>query len=189
MKIRRRWFYGMASAAIITLVITLNTTGSIGKPNIVNAMAQTSKAVKVNDTKGKSILQSKVEVLANKGGTAGSSASKKKEIAKAQVEVPVNIEVEKGDQKNADAGSSPWKLNPAFVSQVFVSLKISPEGIQGDYPIKYEELKLVESTEKEAVVDVSAKNTTIGRVYLKRLVKQDNTGIWTVVGYDSVNNK
>ena len=106
---------------------------------------------------------------------------------KPQVEVPVDLEAEEGDQKNADAGHSPWKLDPAFVAQVFVSLKISPEGIQGEYPIKYEELKIVQNTGKEAVIDVSGSNTPIKRVYLKRLVRQDNTGIWTVVGYDPIN--
>ena len=103
---------------------------------------------------------------------------------KPQVKVPVDLEAEEGAQKNVDAGHSPWKLDPAFVAQVFVSLKISPEGIQGEYPIKYEELKIVQNTGKEAVIDVSGSNTPIKRVYLKRLVSQDNTGIWTVVGYD-----
>lgn len=109
--------------------------------------------------------------------------------SKSYVEVPVNLEIEKGDQKNADKGSSPWKLDPIFVSQVFVSLQISPEGIQGDYPVKYEELMLVESSNNEAVVEVNAKNTSIKKVYLKRLVKQEDKGIWTVVGYDLINDK
>jgi hypothetical protein len=34
----------------------------------------------------------------------------------------------------------------------------------------------------EAVVEVD--EGPIERVYLKRLVRQDETGIWTVVGYD-----
>lgn len=109
--------------------------------------------------------------------------------SKSYVEVPVNLEIEKGDQKNADKGSSPWKLDPIFVSQVFVSLQISPKGIQGDYPVKYEELMLVESSNNEAVVEVNAKNTSIKKVYLKRLVKQEDKGIWTVVGYDLINDK
>ncbi|AUI35654.1 hypothetical protein CWI35_03175 [[Bacillus] caldolyticus] len=37
---------------------------------------------------------------------------------------------------------------------------------------------------KEAIVEVDAHNTPIKRVYLKRLIRQDATGIWTVVGYD-----
>jgi outer membrane lipoprotein-sorting protein len=105
-------------------------------------------------------------------------------IGKPQVEVPVDLEAEQGDQKNADAGHSPWKLDPAFVAQVFVSLKISPEGVQGEYPIAYEEFKVVQNTGKEAVVEVGGSKTPIKRVYLKRVVRQDNTGVWTVVGYD-----
>lgn len=108
-------------------------------------------------------------------------------VEKPQVEVPVDLEVEEGDQKNADSGHSPWKLDPAFVAQVFVSLKVSPEGIEGEYPIKYEELKTIQNTGKEAVIDVEGSKTPIKRVYLKRLIRQDNTGIWTVVGYDPIN--
>lgn len=108
-------------------------------------------------------------------------------IDKPTVEVPVDLEAEKGDQKNADAGHSPWKLDPVFVSQVFASLKLSPEGIQGAYPVKYEEIKIIQNNGKEAVAEISGAKTTVKRVYLKRLVRQDNTGIWTVVGYDPVN--
>jgi outer membrane lipoprotein-sorting protein len=110
--------------------------------------------------------------------------SKDQPLGKPQVDVPVDLEVEKGDQKNIDAGHAPWKLDPAFVAQVFVSLKVSPEGIQGEYPIKYEELKVVQNTGTEAAVEVIANDTPISKVYLKRLIRQDNTGVWTVVGYD-----
>lgn len=105
---------------------------------------------------------------------------------KPQVEVPVNLEAEENDQKSVDAGHSPWKLDPVFVTQVFVSLKISPEGIQGDYPIKYEELTITHNTGKDAIVEVNEANTPISKVYLKRLIRQDSTGIWTVVGYDPI---
>lgn len=101
-----------------------------------------------------------------------------------KIEVPVNLEIEENDQKSVDAGHSPWKLDPAFVAQVFVSLQISPEGIAGDYPIKYEDLKVVYKTGVEAIVEVAGDRTPTGKVYLKRLVRQDPTGIWTVVGYD-----
>jgi outer membrane lipoprotein-sorting protein len=123
-----------------------------------------------------------VRGLAN--GTVELSKAKNQSIGKPQVEVKVDLEAEKGDQKNADAGHSPWKLDPAFVAQVFVSLKISPEGIQGDYPIKYEELKIIHNDGKEAIIEVSGAKSPISKVYLKRLVRQDITGIWTVVGYD-----
>lgn len=101
-----------------------------------------------------------------------------------KVKVPYDLEIEKNDQKSVDAGHSPWRLDPTFVTQVFVSLKISPQGIVGDYPIKKEDLKLIEKNDKEAIVEVSGSNTPITKVYLERLVRQDSTGIWTVVGYD-----
>ncbi|HHY59430.1 MAG TPA: hypothetical protein GX504_02335, partial [Clostridia bacterium] len=41
---------------------------------------------------------------------------------------------------------------------------------------------LLSSGAAEAVVAV--KEGPIERVYLKRLLRQDETGIWTVVGYD-----
>lgn len=105
---------------------------------------------------------------------------------KPQVEVPVDLEVEKNEQKSVDAGHSPWKLDPVFVAQVFASLKVSPEGIQGEYPIKTEELKVIQNTGSTVIIDVSGNKTLVKRIYLKRLIRQDSTGIWTVVGYDPV---
>lgn len=106
-----------------------------------------------------------------------------------EVEVPVDLKAELGDQRNVDAGHSPWKLDAVFVSQVFVSLKISPEGIKGDYPVKYEDFKVIKNTGTEAVVEVTGSKTPIRRVYLKKLIRKDVTGVWTVVGYDPVKNK
>jgi outer membrane lipoprotein-sorting protein len=103
---------------------------------------------------------------------------------KPKVEVPYDLSVEENDQKNADAGSSPWKLDPLFTTQVFVSLKMSPEGITGEYPVSIEDLKLVQNTGKTAIVEVTGDQSPIKRIYLKRLIRQDATGIWTVVGYD-----
>lgn len=102
------------------------------------------------------------------------------------VEVPVDLEVERNEQKSVDAGHSPWRLDPVFVAQVFVSLKISPEGIVGDYPIRYEDLKITHNTGSEAIIEVMGDKTPIRKVYLKKLIRQDPTGIWTVVGYDPV---
>lgn len=104
--------------------------------------------------------------------------------AKPAVEVPVDMTVEENEQKSVDAGHSPWRLDPAFVAQVFVSLKISPEGIIGDYPIKYDDLKIAQNTGNEAIIEVTDSKSPISKVYLKKLVRQDTTGIWTVVGYD-----
>jgi hypothetical protein len=118
------------------------------------------------------------------GGPMEMPESGEELTGKPQVEVPVNMEVEQNEQKSVDAGHSPWRLDPAYVAQVFVSLEMSPGGITGDYPIQYEELEVVENNGVEAVVRVSGDKTPIGKVYLERLVRQDSTGIWTVVGYD-----
>jgi outer membrane lipoprotein-sorting protein len=127
-----------------------------------------------------------VKSLAN--GSVELPDSREQNSDKAQVKVTADLEVEKGAQKNADSGHSPWKLDPAFVAQVFVSLKISPEGITGDYPIKYEEIKILINNGKEAVMEINGAKTPVKKVYLKRIVRQDNTGIWTVVGYDPAKN-
>lgn len=105
-------------------------------------------------------------------------------MANAKVKVPFNLEIEKNEQKNVDSGQSLWRLNPVRVSQIFVTLKLSPQGITGDYPIKTEDLKFIQKNDAEAVVEVSGSKTNISKVYLERLVRQDSTGIWTVVGYD-----
>jgi len=47
-------------------------------------------------------------------------------------------------------------------------------------------MEVVKNNGIEAVVEISGDNTPVRRVYLKRLIRQDSTGIWTVVGYDPV---
>jgi outer membrane lipoprotein-sorting protein len=103
-------------------------------------------------------------------------------------EVPVeyDIAIEETEQKSVDAGHSPWKLDPVFVTQVFASLLLSPEGIVGDYPIAYEDIEMIENDGTRAIAMIKSKNTIADYVYLERLVRQDETGIWTVVGYDKV---
>lgn len=103
-----------------------------------------------------------------------------------QIDVPVDMEIEKSEQKSADAGHSPWRLDHEFVAQVFASLKISPEGIVGDYPIREDQLKTIYNSGTEAIIEVTGDKTVISKIYLKRLVRQDSTGIWTVVGYDPI---
>lgn len=103
-----------------------------------------------------------------------------------QVEVPYDMETEENTQKSVDEGHSPWRLDAAFVAQVFVSMQISPEGIEGDYPIPYEDFIVTQSSGAEAAVEVNSGETPTSRVYLKRLVRQEEGGIWTVVGYDPV---
>ncbi|MCC2684413.1 MAG: hypothetical protein K0R75_1312 [Paenibacillaceae bacterium] len=107
-----------------------------------------------------------------------------KQTAEPQVKVPYDLDVEKGDQRNADAGSSPWKLDPVFVAQVFVSLQMSPGGISGDYPIAMKDLEVSDNDGTKAIVTVNNEKAPSKRVYLAKLVRQDASGIWTVVGYD-----
>ena len=101
-----------------------------------------------------------------------------------EFKVDVDMEVEKADQISADSGSSPWKLDPVYVAQVFVSLQISPEGIAGDYPVNYDDLVIAEKHANSVKIYVNSEKTNIKTVYLERLIRQDDTGIWTVTGYD-----
>ncbi len=112
--------------------------------------------------------------------------SDEKKSDKPQIEVPYDLEAEQNDQKSVDAGHSPWKLDPAFVAQVYANILISPEGIIGDYKIPYEAVKIIENNGISAIAEIDSKDTIAQRVYMKRLVRQDDTGIWTVVGYDPV---
>ncbi|MDP4146909.1 MAG: hypothetical protein Q8936_20955 [Bacillota bacterium] len=178
---RRKWYYGAVSVvAAALLIITLNFAVSFIKNNTVYIMDEVGR----------------IAVFAPKaafGGINGSALmlpSEEAALHKPEIAVPVDLKAEEGDQRNADAGHSPWKLDPVYVSQVFVSLKISPQGISGEYPVKYEDLRLVKNTGTNAVVEVGGKlKTPVKRVYLKKLIRQDKTGIWTVVGYDSSSQK
>ena len=103
-------------------------------------------------------------------------------VNKAQVKVPVDMEITKADQQQVDGGHGPWQLDPLQVSLTFVNLKVSPEGIVGEPKIPAPSFKLVENNGVDALVEVAG--GPIRLVYLKRLVRQDETGIWSVVGYD-----
>ncbi|NMB43547.1 MAG: M23 family metallopeptidase [Clostridiales bacterium] len=108
---------------------------------------------------------------------------------KPKVPVVFDIEEEKRTQSSVDEGHSPWRLDPAYVAQVFASLLIEPTGIVGDYPIPYESVKLIGMNEARAIAQINASNSVVTRIYLERVVRQDETGIWTVVGYDPVNKE
>ncbi|GEM_PF-2329477 len=114
--------------------------------------------------------------------TAGNDNSEQSE--QPEVTVPVDIEEVKNNQQQVDNGHSPWQLDPLQVTQTFVSLQISPSGVSSEFPVSIEDLSIIEETESDAVVEVNSDKTYITNVYLKRLIRQDETGIWTVVGYD-----
>ena len=101
-----------------------------------------------------------------------------------QIEVPVDMEIEKNTQESVDAGHTPLKLDPVFVAQVFVGQLIYPEGIEGEYPVSLDEIRITYNDGKAAILEISGNKTPARNVYLKKLVREDPTGIWTVVGYD-----
>jgi len=102
--------------------------------------------------------------------------------SRAEVSVPVDMEIVEANQKQVDRGSSPWQLDPLQVSLTFANLIVTPEGIQGEPQIPMTAFSLAENNFEEAIVDVA--EGPIERLYLKRLIRADETGIWTVVGYD-----
>lgn len=126
------------------------------------------------------------ELAAFVKGLTGSEFSQpeKEDDFAPQIKVEVDLEVEENEQKSVDAGHSPWKLDPAFVTQVFASLLLSPEGITGDYPIAYEDIQIISNDGTQAIAKIKDENSIARKVYLERLIRQDESGIWTVVGYD-----
>ncbi len=100
----------------------------------------------------------------------------------AAVKIPVDMDIVRADQQQVDGGHTPWQLDPLQVSLTFVNLLITPEGITGEPTIPYGSFKLKANNGAEAVVTVGA--GPVKQVYLKRLIRQDETGIWSVVGYD-----
>lgn len=105
---------------------------------------------------------------------------------KPKIQVPYDLAVEENSQKSVDAGHSPWRLDPKFAAQVFASLLLSPEGIIGEYPIPYEAVELVKNNGVQAKLRINSDKSIAEYVYLERLIRQDDTGIWTVIGYDPV---
>lgn len=104
-----------------------------------------------------------------------------------QIRTPINLTMLQNEQRSVDEGHSPWKLDPIFVAQVFASLLISPGGITGDYPIAYNNIEILKNTRTEAIARINNEKSPARYVYLKKLVRPDETGIWSVVGYDLAN--
>jgi len=103
-------------------------------------------------------------------------------VSPGSIQVSVDLAIVKADQQQVDAGHSPWQLDPLQVSLTFVNVKISPQGIIGEPAIGASSFQLGVNNGAEAVVMVA--DGPIKRVYLKRLVRQNETGIWSVVAYD-----
>lgn len=64
----------------------------------------------------------------------------------------------------------------------FVNLQVSPEGINGEPAVPESAFRAAANNGRKAVIEVS--RGPVQKVYLKRLIRQDETGIWSVVGYD-----
>lgn len=88
--------------------------------------------------------------------------------------VEVDLEVAESSQRQLDGGHMPWQVDPTQVAMSFL-------GSQG-IPVDVDSFILAWSTGVRAVVEIP--EGPIGRVYLERLVRQDFSGIWSVVGYD-----
>lgn len=103
--------------------------------------------------------------------------------------IPYDLEIEKVLQQTVDKeGKSHWRLNPIITAQFFVNSHILSEEIVENYPIQSENISLLYCDDSTAVLKIKDNNTHIDTVYLKRLIKQDSTGIWTIIGYDTKNN-
>lgn len=111
------------------------------------------------------------------------SSIEKESKDKPIIKVPYQITELEKEQESVDEGHSPWKLDPVFVAQVFSSLLLSPKGIVGDYPIPYNELTILYNDGHNAVIKVNKSKSIAKKVYLKKLIRHDESGIWTVIGY------
>ncbi len=101
-----------------------------------------------------------------------------------QITVPVDWEEVRNKQRQVDEGHQPGKLNAVQVAREFISEYSSPQVSQT--VINYE---LEQFNERVAVIKIVGGSSNLYRVYLQRLVRQDETGIWSVVGYDLLSEK
>lgn len=92
------------------------------------------------------------------------------------------MEIVKNNQQQVDSGSSPWQLDPEQVAFTFAILQISPSGIQGEPTLDYNSFKVTSNTSTDAVIQIL--EGPVKTVYVKRLICEDQSGIWTVTGYD-----
>ena len=98
-----------------------------------------------------------------------------------QVEVSVDMEVERNSQQQVDGGHFPWMLDPVQVAGAFLLGQFGEQ--MGDPAALVDEhIRVVHNDGRRAIVEVEV--GPVARVYLERLVRPDESGIWTVVGYD-----
>lgn len=93
-----------------------------------------------------------------------------------QVPLVVDLAIVTNSQRSVDAGHSPWQLDATMVVTVYLTTQVNvPKATIG---------QLSETYNDGARAIYTAAGGPIARVYIERLVRQDATGIWTVVGYD-----
>ncbi len=83
-------------------------------------------------------------------------------------------------------GSVPLEKLTVFVESLTkgkVEVPASTETV-GDYPIAYENIEIIFNNGIDAIAEIKDEKSVAKYVYLKRLVRPDDTGIWTVIGYD-----
>lgn len=124
-------------------------------------------------------------------------------VGQAKINVPADLDGARDDQlqvgqNNAIANA---ETSPLYTAFIFINSKLSPPGTfsapkptdtvpKGGVPkfwsgvpkIPNASFKLVANNGADAVVAVA--DGQIKQVYLKRLVRQDESGVWSVVGYD-----
>lgn len=193
-RIIKRTMVITAAAAAALIIFSVARTFSRRNNNIAYSMEKETETVKdyhsiieytESNRLGETVTQSGKEVWADRQGNNYVKELDDTPISgKPQIEVDIDLEAEENAQKSVDEGHSPWKLDPVFVTQVFASLLLSPEGIVGDYPIPYEAITITENNGIEATAVINDDKSVARTVYLKRLVRQDESGIWTVIGYD-----
>ena len=124
------------------------------------------------------------EEFKNDRKAANKAIGKNLDCQQPEVYVYVDLTVEENTQKSVDRGSSPWRLDPAYVASVEASLMISPGGIVGEQAVKYEDIQMIYNNGIKAIAKVNTKKSPVDKIYLEKLIRQDETGIWTMIGYD-----
>lgn len=92
------------------------------------------------------------------------------------VTLPVDLAAAANAQKSVDAGHSPWMLEADQTAMAFLNGRLGPD------TIPYDALKVELNDGVHAIISVS--RGQCARIYVQRLVRQDPSGIWSVVGYD-----
>lgn len=174
----KRRYIAAVAAAVCALLLTGCSPGASPSASASAEMSQPAAS------SAAAASGSSTEATAAASPSASAPAGESASAQPYKVAVNYDLATEEDAQKSVDEGHSPWRLDPAFVAQVFVSLQIEPGGIEGDYPIPYEDFKVTQQSGSEAVVTVDSEKSPTAKVYLMQLVRQGDGSIWTVVGYD-----